>query len=65
MLSNQLRMIPKLVANYCDEKSPKVIVLYKKSAPVNSDIVANDGNRFIYVDIENPDFESLIRRIRE
>jgi len=58
-------MIPKLVANYCGEKTPKVIVLYKKSAPVNSDIVANDGNRFIYVDIENPDFESLIRRIRE
>ena len=65
IVSNQLRMIPKLVANYCDEKTPKVIVLYKKSAPVNSDIVANDGNRFIYVDIENPDFESLIRRIRE
>lgn len=65
IVSNQLRMIPKLVANYCDEKTPKVIVLYKKSAPVNSDIVGNDGNRFIYVDIENPDFESLIRRIRE
>lgn len=65
IVSNQLRMIPKLVANYCDEKSPKVIVLYKRDAPVNSDIVSDDGNRFIYVDVENPDYEALIRRIRE
>ena len=63
IVSNQLRMLPKLVANFCDERSPKVIVLYKKNRPVNSDIVSNDADRFIYVDIENPDYDSLIPRI--
>jgi len=64
IVSNQLRMLPKLVANFCNEDAPKVIVLYKQNVPRNSDIIDNDESRFIYVDIGNPDYDSLIRRLR-
>ena len=56
--------MPKLVALLCSQQGPKVIVLYKQNNPVNSDIIYNDQERFIYVDIRNPDFDSLIQRIK-
>ncbi len=65
IVSNQLRMIPKLVANFCNGNAPKVIVLYKHNRPVNSDIIDNDEQRFIYVDIRNPDYDALLRRLQE
>lgn len=63
VVSNQQRMAPKLVANLGRENSPKVIVLYKQAIPNNSDVICNDQGRFIYVDIANPDFDSLLRRL--
>jgi hypothetical protein len=65
IVSNQFRMMPKLVANFCTEKSPKVIVLYKQYLPDNSDIIQRHEHRFIYVDFRNPDYDALIRRLRE
>jgi hypothetical protein len=56
-------MIPKLVANLCGEKAPAVIVLYKGEVPSNSDVARDDQKRFIYVDIHNPDFGEIIRRL--
>ncbi len=64
IVSTQQRMMPKLVALLCSRQGPKVIVLYKQNIPVNSDIIYNDQERFIYVDIRNPDFDSLIQRIK-
>ena len=63
IVSNQQRMAPKLVANLGQENSPKVIVLYKQAMPDNSDLFCNHQDRFIYVDITNPDFDSLLRRL--
>jgi hypothetical protein len=65
IVSTQFRMMPKLVANLCGENTPRVIVLYKRSRPVNSDIVHEHEKRFIYVDIANPDYDALIGRLRE
>lgn len=64
IVSNQQRMIPKLVANLSNANSPRVIVLYKRNMPINTDLVHNHQERFIYVDINNPDYDSLIRRLR-
>ena len=64
IVSSQQRMIPKLVANFCGADSPKVIVLYKKEPPFNTDIIHDDEDRFIYVDIDNPDYHSLMRRVQ-
>ena len=61
--SSQQRMIPKLVANLGRKDSPKVIVLYKQERPDNCDIVHADHERFIYVDIANPDFDEVLRRL--
>lgn len=65
IVSNQERMAPKLLANLARENSPKVIVLYKKAIPDNSDLICNHQDRFIYVDIANPDFDSLLRYLQK
>lgn len=64
IVSSQQRMIPKLVANFCGQDSPKVIVLYKRHLPLNSDITSSDKDRFIYFDVENPDYGSLMLRLQ-
>jgi hypothetical protein len=64
IVSNQQRLVPKLVANLGGANSPKVVVLYKGAVPDNSDVIRNDRDRFIYVDIANPDFDAVIRRLR-
>lgn len=62
--SIQQRMMPKRVANLCRNNSPNVIVLYKRNPPVNSDITSSDQDRFIYFDVENPDYDALMLRIQ-
>jgi hypothetical protein len=63
IVSNQQRMIPKLVANLGEMHSPKVIVLYKQEPPDNRDLIGNHDERFVYVDITKPDFDEVLRRL--
>ena len=61
--TSQQNMMPKLVASLCSKNSPKVIILYKNKIPDDSSIVADYKDRFIYVDILNPNFSSWIKKI--
>jgi hypothetical protein len=60
IVAAQQRMLPKLTANFCNGNSPIVIVLYRKNIPNYSDILKNDDERYIYTDIDNPDYNKII-----
>jgi len=61
--TSQQAMMPKLVASLCDRKLPTVIILYKHNMPDDSSILPDYKERFIYVDIANPDFSFWTNRI--
>ena len=61
--TSQQAMMPKLVASLCGKNSPVVIILYREKIPDDSSIVADYKDRFIYVDILNPNFSSWIKKI--
>lgn len=61
----QQRMLPKLIANYMPTGKPHVIVLYRNVMPDYSDITGADTSRFIYVNIDQPDFHYIVARLKE
>lgn len=63
IVAAQQRMLPKLAANYCSKESPLIIVLYRNSAPDYSDLIENDGDRYIYTDIDRPDYAAIAEKI--
>lgn len=64
IVSNQQRLIPKLMASFGKPDAPRVIVLCRGDIPVNTDLVRDHEARYIYIDIGNPDFDALLRRVR-
>ena len=63
--SAQQRMLPKLIANYAPKKGAAVIVLYRNEEPDYSDVIASHKARFIYVNIDAPDFEYVSQRLSD
>lgn len=63
--SAQQRMLPKLVANYSSKTKPIVIVLYRNLIPDYSDIMAMHNDRFIYVNIDKPDWGEIKARLTD
>lgn len=61
--SAQQRMLPKLIANYSPRGGPAVIVLYRNEEPDYSDVIAAHKARFIYVNIDAPNYEYISRRL--
>ena len=61
--SAQQRMLPKLIANYSPKEGAAVIVLYRNEEPDYSDVMASHKKRFIYVNIDTPDFEYVSQRL--
>ena len=62
--TSQQAMMPKLVSSLCLQEKPIIIVLYKEKIPkMNSIIEGRVSNRFVYVNIFNPDFKSWIQRV--
>lgn len=59
----QQRMLPKLIANYMPNRGPSVIVLYRNNPPDYSDMMASHDTRFIYVDINNPKYDDIVKRL--
>lgn len=59
----QQRMLPKLISNFMPRSGPSVIVLYRNNPPDYSDMIASHDSRFIYVDINNPDYDDIVRRL--
>jgi hypothetical protein len=65
IVAAQQRMLPKLTANFCNGNSPIVIVLYRKNIPNYCDILKNDDERYLYTDIDNPDYNKIIIAINQ
>lgn len=63
IVAAQQRMLPKLAANFCKSNTPFIIVLYRNKIPDYSDVIQNDDDRYIYTDIDNPDFKKIVDRI--
>lgn len=63
--SAQQRMLPKLIANYAPKEGAAVIVLYRNEEPDYSDVIASHKMRFIYVNIDAPDFEYVSQRLSD
>ncbi len=61
--SNQQRMLPKLVENYCNAIKPIVIILYKGSKPDYKDISCMHEERYIYTDLYSPNYEYIFQRL--
>ncbi|MEM0952913.1 MAG: hypothetical protein AAGI24_02130 [Pseudomonadota bacterium] len=59
LVAAQQRMLPKLVSLYCNEKHPVVIVLYRMQPPNYGDLIKNHTQRFVYTNIDDPDFERI------
>ncbi len=65
LVGNQQSMIPKFLAVYFDITNiPQVIVLYKKVSPkypfLSKEII---DNKFIFVDVDNPNYEEVFSKI--
>jgi hypothetical protein len=59
----QQRMIVKLVAQFCPDSGPVVVVLFRSEMPDFSNIHPRDKERFIYVDINHYDVGDICNRI--
>lgn len=61
------KMLPKLILNYCDRSNtPIVIALYKKIKPSYKEIgLGYREEKFIYIDIDNPDFNHVVHKLKE
>lgn len=52
------------MASFGKPGAPQDIVLCRGDIPTNADLLRDHQDRFIYVDIGNPDFAALARRLR-
>lgn len=56
----QQRMLPKLIGNFLPGRYPVVVVLFRNSEPDYSDIIEDHERRFIYIDIDRPNFNLVL-----
>lgn len=56
----QQRMLPKLIGNFLPGHYPVVVVLFRNREPDYSDIIESHGKRFVYIDIDKPNFKLVI-----
>lgn len=53
-------MVPKLIAGYCSDDLPAAIILYRGTRPDYSDMRSDHEERFIYANVDNPHYESIV-----
>ncbi len=63
IVAAQQRMLLKLIASYGGGPAPIVIVLYRNQVPDNSDVIRHHRQRFLYINVDNPDLTKAVELI--